>query len=410
MNSESQLLNAILTKRDISGALASSDIDNLFETHLDIWLDIKKYYMRYRSVPGSQLVEKWHPDFEHEDIDAEVKYCVEELRNYRISTGLEQLAEKIAEALSSGKLSTKQMLDATTKKLTKLTQLNSGVKDINLSQIENNARHYEALKERVSANDGRLGIATGFDAIDASYPTGMAGGHFIVCIGWPGNLKSYFSELLAINVYRKGYKPMIISLEMSPESMRDRIFTLMGSGTWRMSDLSRANIDIEKFNEWSQEELAERDFVIISNEGQGAMTPAVVQAKIDQYRPDFVVIDYLQLMENNGRSGGETERVRAVSRELKMLALQANVPIFAIVSATMTEKADRDNPPMLHHVANSKQIEFDADMAVSVHTYRNGPDDSTTEIACRKNRHGPDFAFYLKMDVETGRVEEVFDI
>ncbi|MBZ5782246.1 DnaB helicase C-terminal domain-containing protein, partial [Klebsiella aerogenes] len=81
-------------------------------------------------------------------------------------------------------------------------------------------KHIEALKLRSAAMGGSPGIKTGFKAIDLAYPTGMAPGHLIVTIGWPGKGKTWFTSYLACKAWEQGFKPMIVSLEMTPENMR----------------------------------------------------------------------------------------------------------------------------------------------------------------------------------------------
>ena len=89
---------------------------------------------------------------------------------------------------------------------------------------------------------------------------------------------------------------MIISLEMSPENMRDRIYTMLGSGLFRASDLSKGDISIDDFRSWGQKKFnGKNSFILVSNEGTGDVTPTTVQGKIDQHKPDLVILDYHQL-------------------------------------------------------------------------------------------------------------------
>jgi replicative DNA helicase len=106
---------------------------------------------------------------------------------------------------------------------------------LDVTDLESAEKHFKSVKERSAAMGGSPGILTGFDAIDKAYPTGMAPGHLIVAIGWPGRGKTWFTSYLACKAWEQGFKPMIVSLEMSPENMRDRIYTMLGSGLFRAS-------------------------------------------------------------------------------------------------------------------------------------------------------------------------------
>lgn len=408
MSAESQVISAICHNKDIVTAINAPDIDELFNSHRDIWDKVKEYYYKHKGCPETELVQKWFHDFEPDSVNAPTSYYIEELRGYKLKNDLRKIAQGIAGALDAKEDPT-AIINALQRHASTLTRFSSGIKDLNLIDSDRALKHYDHVAERVREMGGAVGIKTGFDSIDASYSTGQAPGHFICIIGWPGKKKTFFAGLLAINAWKQGFRPMIVSLEMTPENMRDRIYTLMGEGQWRMSGFNRGEFDRQDFENWSKETFdAKQEFIIVSSEGHAEMTPATIQAKIDQYKPDWILVDYLQLLTDNKKSGQDTARVMNISKELKLMAVRNNIPIVAILSATSTDKQERNHPPILANVAWSKAIEYDADMALAVHTYDNG-EDSITEITNRKNRHGGPFDFYITLNPETGEVEEVFD-
>lgn len=254
---------------------------------------------------------------------------------------------------------------------------------------------------------GSPGILTGFDAIDKAYPTGMAPGHLIVAIGWPGRGKTWFTSYLACKAWEQGFKPMIISLEMSPEDMRNRIYTMMGSGLFKASDFAKGDVNIDDLKSWGNKKFENKNgFILVSNEGMGEVSANTVQAKIDQHKPDMVILDYHQLFSDTKRSMGATERNMNISREFKMLAMSNNIPVIDITAATMDDVTDQDAPPMLSQVAWSKAIEYDADMAIAIHKYTGT---NMIEVVSRKNRHGSEFAVYLDWDINRGIVKEIYE-
>jgi replicative DNA helicase len=410
MNNEVKLITAICENKDISSALRSPDIDDIFNDYKDVWYKMKDHYYRYRSSPTLTLVKDWFKDFEPVAIDGPTSYYIEELRNYNIRGILVRVAEGIAKAVDS-EVEPGKIVKKLQGSVSQLNKMSAGIKDLNIVDSDRALKHYEQVAERVKEMGGAIGIQTKFDSIDSAYTTGMASGHFICIIGWPGHKKTFVGAQLAINVWKQGFRPMIVSLEMSPENMRDRIYTLMGEGMWRMSGLNRGQVDMDKFIQWTHETFEDRqDFIIISNEGVSDMTPATIQSKIDQYKPDFVLIDYLQLLNDNKRTVQDTARVMNISKELKLLAISNGIPVVTIISATSNDKEDRNHPPTLAQAAWSKSIEYDADMAFAVHTYKNETNHETlTELIKRKNRHGDDFDFFITLDPETGELEERWD-
>jgi replicative DNA helicase len=200
---------------------------------------------------------------------------------------------------------------------------------------------------------------------------------------------------------------MIVSLEMTPENMRDRIYTMLGSGLFRASDFSRGNINMDDFDAWGKKKFTDtNNFILVSNEGSGNVTPTTIQAKIDQHKPDIVILDYHQLFTDSNNSKAPTERNMNISREFKNLAVRNNIPVIDITAATMDDISNQDGPPLLSQVAWSKAIEYDADMAFAVHRT---PDTNIIEIVSRKNRHGTEFGFYLDWDIDRGIVKEIYD-
>jgi replicative DNA helicase len=176
---------------------------------------------------------------------------------------------------------------------------------------------------------------------------------------------------------------------------------------FKASDFARGAIDISAFDDWGTKKFADKNqFILVSNEGSGEVTPATVQAKIDQHKPDIVILDYHQLFADNQGSKNPTERNMNISKSFKALAMNNNIPIIDITAATMDDSTSQDSPPLMSQVAWSKAIEYDADMAMAVHRT---PDTNIIEVVSRKNRHGTDFGFYLDWDLNRGIVKEIYD-
>jgi len=404
MNTESAVITAICTNKDIATVLAEN-IDEVFTSHRDVWEGLKSYYLKFKAVPDVSVLTDKFKDFEPASVKGETAYYLNELKNEYLASRVRNLL------LSSGaRLKTEassRVIQQMQAELNTLGKLTANVRDVDLTDFKLAEQHFEAVKNRSDAMGGSPGIMTGFKAIDYAYPTGMAPGHLIVMIGWPGRGKTWFSSYLACKAWEQGFKPMIISLEMTPENMRDRIYTMMGSGLFKASDFSRGNIDIEQFDDWGTKKFANKNqFILVSNEGTGQVTPNTVQAKIDQHRPDIVILDYHQLFNDSSGAKSEVERNRNISRDFKLLAVRNNIPIIDITAATMDDVSDQDAPPLLSQVAWSKAIEYDADMAIAVHKQ---PDSNVMEIISRKNRHGTEFGFYLDWDLNRGVITELYD-
>lgn len=268
--------------------------------------------------------------------------------------------------------------------------------------------HFETVRDRAAAMGGTPGIPTGISFIDSAYPSGLAGGDLVVVLGWTGRAKSQFTTLLSCNAYDKGHRPMITSLEMSGAKVRERIYTIMGSGLFKQSSLALGDVSTDDFRTFKKKyEGNERDFIVVTNDGVSELTPNVMQAKIDQHKPSMLVFDYAQLATDNANSSDMTARMRNMSKEYKRLAVNNDIPVVLISSATADSSAASSEPPTVEQVAWSKQLAFDADLAFAVHKH---DDSNIVEIVCRKNRNGPLFSGFLDWDIDRGLVTEKFDL
>ena len=403
MNTEAAVISAVCKNKDIS-VLMQENVDDLFQSHKDVWEGLKSYYSKFRSVPEADVLSDKFRDFDVIATNAETGYYLDQLKNEFLSGKIRNLLLNTGSSLKENAAS--RVIADMQKEISKLGKYANNVRDVDLTDYESAQKHIMALRERSDAMGGSPGIATGFKAMDIAYPTGMAPGHLIVAIGWPGRGKTWLTSYLACKAWEQGFKPMIVSLEMSPENMRDRIYTMLGSGQFRASDFARGDVNIDDFGAWGKKRFADkRGFILVSNEGMADVTPATVQAKIDQHKPDLVILDYHQLFTDTKLSNGATERNMNISREFKMLAVSNNIPVIDITAETMDDVSDQDAPPMLSQVAWSKAIEYDADMAIAIHKHT---DTDLIEVVSRKNRHGKNFSFYLNWDIDRGIIEEVY--
>jgi len=404
MNTEAELISAVCKNKDISTILADNS-DELFTSHKDIWDGLKSYYYKFRAVPEVGILQDKFKDFETVETKGETGYYLDKLKNEFVGNKLKTIMLQAGSSLKENAPS--RVLGTMQTQLATLSRYTSNVKDLDVTDLAAAERHYESVKNRSLAMGGSPGILTGFDAIDKAYPTGMAPGHLIVAIGWPGRGKTWFTSYLACKAWEQGFKPMIVSLEMAPENMRDRIYTMLGSGLFKASDLSKGDINIDDFKTWGKKKTeGKNSFILVSNEGAGEVTPATIQGKIDQHRPDLVILDYHQLFNDNKRSNSEVERNRNISRDFKLLAVSNGIPIIDITAATADDISDQKHPPMMSQVAWSKAIEYDADLAIAVHKHANT---DLIEIVSRKNRHGHDFRFFLDWDINRGVITPIYE-
>jgi replicative DNA helicase len=401
MNSEARLISAVCQNKDISTAL-SADINEMFVTHGDVWKSLRDYYFKYQSVPDYDVIIQKHPDFEPVEVGAQTQFYVDEVRNDYVNDKLKDII--LQSSQKHGKIAAAELVEEMLHKVSTLANSTDIIRDLDLTNFEQAKEYYEAKRQRSIQMGGSPGIQTGFKVMDAMYPTGLSGGHLVVLIGWSGHGKSWMGTLLACRAWAAGYKPMIVSLEMSPEEVRDRAYTIMGTGEFRHSDFVRGAVSLDRFDRWANPNLSDKhSFVIVSSEGAGRVTPSTVQSKIDQHRPDLVILDYQQLFDSDENEGNEVVRNRRISRDFKRIAVRNDIPIVNLTQATFDDPKQTSEPPRIEQVAWSKGIQQDADLALAVHKYE---DSDVWAIIARKNRHGEEFEFGLEWSVNEGIIRE----
>jgi replicative DNA helicase len=259
--------------------------------------------------------------------------------------------------------------------------------------------HYSKARE-LEAN-GMVGIKIGLPGFDNYLPSGIMPGQFGILLAYPAIGKSWLALFMAVQAWKNGRVPLVMSLEMTEIEVRNRVYAIMGQGMWSHRKLSSGLVDEESFKNWSETHLKNMPpFYIVSSDGLGEVTPSVLRGKVDQYSPDLVFVDYIQLMQSNSQTDNEVVKIKNISRELKILAISEQVPIVAIASATPDDATDMYSVPSLGQVAWSKQLAYDADWVLSLGRAQGS---TILEAVWRKNRHGFSGEFMVDVDFDSGR-------
>jgi replicative DNA helicase len=393
---ESRVISALLKDKQIHLILQSSP-DIIFRTHKDIWEFVRDYSEKNLSVPPASVLKEKFEDFVVETDVGSTKHHLEELKAGYLSDSLESILFKTANKLSDRKpIDALNTIISDTSQLKKIT---ADVRDLDVINVEDAIEYFKQVQENIKR--GTHGIKTNLKGFDSFLPAGISKGHFGILMAYPSIGKSWLSVYMAVEAWKSGKKPLIISLEMTESEVRNRIYTIMGKGKWSHRKLSAGEIDIQEFDKWGSVYLNNMSpFYVVSTDGTGEITPAVIRAKIDQYGPDIVFVDYIQLMQPNTKTDNEVVRIKNISRELKVLAVSEGVPIVAIASATPDDVTDMSSPPSLGQVAWSKQLAYDADFVLSL-----GRSQGSNILTCvfRKNRHGFLGEFIIDIDFDSGK-------
>lgn len=260
--------------------------------------------------------------------------------------------------------------------------VNDVVKDI-LSEIEQNQKKFM----------GVTGISTGFDTFD-SLTNGLHPGEFIVLGGRPSMGKTAFVLNIAKRVgSNPGNMVAYFSLEMSDRQLTNRIMS--SEAQINFADISRIGLSNDEWmNVISAADKVAKLNILIDD------TPAISVSDIynkccslqKKYGLSMVIIDYLQLITCNDKKETRKEEVAEVSRVLKALSREINVPVIALSQLSRAVDQREDHHPLLSDLRESDATEQEADMIIFLYRDKYYNKDSSVgniaEIIVSKHRNG----------------------
>lgn len=395
------LINSICKNGDIYVALTEDPA--LFGEYQETFEKLRDYYTKYRTVPSVEILQQMDPEFETVDAPGNTEFYLSELKKEYVSGNLRDLLLKSGKFLQEGR-SPLEITDGLQSQLSKLQRLSTTARDLDIMDLDLAEEYYDRVRKEAEENGGSVGIPTGFKGIDSFYTTGMAPGHVIYAIGFSSHGKTWWAAKMAERAWNHGVKPLVISLEMTPEDMRNRIFTMIGEGEFKNSDLHKGIYDQQAFENLGKKRAGKTGFIVASGMDGVDVTPNFCQAKFDQHHPGMLILDYQQLAMDNAKSPDMVARMMNFSREMKLFAKNNKIPVI-IISAVTDKDQGRQRPPDLGQLAWGRSLEYTADMIIAVHKAENG----LTEFVMRKNRFGELGDMFVQTDYNSGIFTEVYD-
>ena len=251
---------------------------------------------------------------------------------------------------------------------------------------------YAQLDERSRSDSDIPGLSTGFRDLDIAL-TGLNKSDLILVAARPGMGKTAFALNIALNAAKSSGKDVVVfQLEMSKDQLASRFLAseaLLDSHKLKTGSLNQDDwIKIAR----ATSVLAKTHLYVDDNP---AITVAEIKAKCRRLGENLglIVIDYIQLMQSGGkRSENRVQEVAEISRSLKIMAKELNVPVVCLSQLSRAAEQRADKRPMLSDLRESGAIEQDADIVMFI--YRDdyydaeSDDKNVAEIILAKNRHG----------------------
>ncbi len=315
------------------------------------------------------------------------------------------VSQEIAEIGHDEKRSISELVEQAETKLFEVSQRHVANDVVSLETILSES--FDRLDALHKDKGAIRGVSTGYKDLDATL-AGFQKSDLIILAARPSMGKTAMALNLAQNIALKAKMPaLLFSLEMSKEQLVDRMLASEADvNSWNLRTGNLSDSDFEKIGH-AMGSLSEAQLFIDDTPGI-TVSELRTKARREAHKRNLglIVVDYLQLMSGGSKYGGEANRVQEISeisRGLKGVARELNVPILALSQLSRSVESRNPQIPQLADLRESGSIEQDADVVMFLYRedYYN-PDNSEKpnilEVFIKKHRNGP-----------TGKVELYFD-
>lgn len=323
-----------------------------------------------------------------------------------------QLGYKIINAGYITNISLEKLLDKLEIEIFNLTNEFKNQQTLNSTQLLNNM--FTELKEKF-LNPKLPGLASGFNRLDL-LTQGFQSSDLIILAGRPSTGKTAFSLNIALNAIKSSRLPVVLfSLEMSKEQIMYRLLSLE-------TNINQIRLKNGKLyqNDWIK---LTKTIKIISKlpffiDDTASLSIQDIRLKLKtillkQTKIGIVIIDYLQLMQNNEfKKGNRVEELSYITRSLKNLAREFNIPIIALSQLNRNVDNRVDQRPILSDLRESGSIEQDADLVLMLYRAKDSHLSQTeksliTELSIAKQRNGPTGTIRFNFDKSQTKFTEI---
>ena len=326
---------------------------------------------------------------------ANVRYYIRIVSEKSILRRLIQASGEISQAAYAQEQDLPDVLSLSEKLIFDIVMQRDGGEDLqHIKEVL--TRTYEQMEEYARLKGGVSGVPTGFYALD-NMLTGLHGGELVLVGARPSMGKTSFAINMLSNAARKGAKVAFFSLEMPREQIAMRI--LCGDCRVNLQSVRKGMLRDEDWMKLARS-LAPLAATNIYIDDTSGLTPGQMRSRCRRlmmdHGLDMIVVDYLQLMGSDKKAESRQVEVAEISRSLKAIARELNVPLVALaqLSRANEKRGAGGFRPMLSDLRDSGSIEQDADVVMFLHreAYYNRDSenqDNTAEVIIAKQRNGP---------------------
>lgn len=318
-----------------------------------------------------------------------VEYHAKIVKSFAITRALALAGEKIAKLARDGQGDIEELLALAEAEI--LTATQQSASSLATPITDGQEEQLAEIREAIKTGNPIFGMRTGFTALDNALQ-GLWPGQFIIIAARTGRGKTTLAQNVAENVADRELPVLFVSLEMSRKELRSRSWARAAkidgkkiqTGMIDKEEMARLGAALKIVNE-------RKAYLLVQDDGRASV--AKVRAEASRIKRErglaLVVVDYIQLMEAPGDT--KNEIVSNISRGLKLLAQQLDVPVIALSQMNRATDGRADKRPMLSDLRDSGSLEQDADVVCFLHDesdYTDQEGDGSVLAIIAKNRRG----------------------
>ena len=406
LEAEQSVLGSILIDPaclDLIANLIAAD-DFYLPEHREIYGAMQSMYLKSKNIDVVTLIEELTQSGVYSDAGgreylklvaetvptaANAKDYAKIVRDKAILRQLIEAGEDIAEVSYAGDDEAEALVEYAEGKIYRIAE---GRENKNFIHIRDAlVQVYERLQALNNDPEALRGTPTGFDALDNTI-VGMGKADLVLIGARPGMGKTAFAMNIAVEAAYKTKKTVcVFNLEMSAEQLANRML----SAEAQIDSYKMRSGELSKPDDWNaialaSSRLSETEILIDDTPG---ITVTGMKSKLRRVKNlGLVVVDYLQLMQGDRRIDNRVQEVAEISRGLKLMAKELEVPVICCAQLSRGPENRTDKRPMLSDLRDSGAIEQDADIVMFLYRdeyYKEETaEQSVAEVIIAKNRHG----------------------
>lgn len=347
----------------------------------DLYRWLNEHWSKYGEVPTATSVRDEFPNFPLLKVEDSLDYLLDRFIGYRRYVHVEDMLQGAAEILSATN-DHEEALTLVERSLSEIYQEGTpGVSDLRLS--EDPLRRFQDYLDAEAIAGSLLGLPTGFEKIDEA-TAGLQGGQLVTVIAPPKTGKSQVLLQMGINLHEAGHNVLFQTFEMTNAECRDRHDAMRSKVSYNRMR-RRALIEPEKnaYKAMLAGMESDENDLILSDSLTG-ITVSALAAKIEQTRPDIILVDgvYLMIDEVSGESN-TPQALTSITRSLKRLAQRLEIPVV-ISTQTLLWKM-RGGKVSADAIGYSSSFFQDSDVILGLEEIEEEPEARLLKVVASRN-------------------------